>query len=135
GRAADQVRAGDQLEDSEGTRPRGAADRPRAGRRAGAFYPKRRSCRQPVLKSCNGQFVQKMFVDCERVLPLPVQELNAQVISGPIAVPECPPRFSRAVLFRLARTAAKNRPSFRRRQPAIAETIARTCPTCPTWSS
>src|SRR5262249_34743958 len=120
----------------EGTRPRGAADRPRAGRSAGAFYPKKDiRAGSPCSKAVMGQtFVQKLFVDCERGLPLPVQELNAQVISGPIAVPECPP-VSRAVLFRLARTAAKNRPSFRRRQPAIAETVARTCPTCPTWSS
>ena len=57
------------------------------------FIQKRHSCRQPVLKSCTGGFVQKLFVDCERVLPLPVQELNAQVISGSIAVPECPPPF------------------------------------------
>jgi len=100
------------------------------------FIQKRHSCRQPVLKSCNGQtLVQKLFVDCERVLPLPVQELNAQVISGPIAVPECPPRFRERCFSAWRGRRQKIARSFRRRQPAIAETIARTCPTSPTWSS
>ena len=102
------------------------------------FIQKRRSCRQPVLKSCNGQFVQKLFVDCERVLPLPVQELNAQVISGPIAVPECPPRFRERCFSAWRGRRQKIARASGAGSQSIAETIARTCPTSPTsptWRS